>query len=221
MGHVADFVLILADVITAGLIIWRDRTSSWQTAAGPEGQRLLFIDNLRIVLICGVLVVHLAVPIRSGKTVGLSSAGGFSRYGGFLHAIGMRGFVSILLDAPEYSIGDCISNLRMRDVKFSCRWLGDEYMGVNLLQEIPELSVPVVFFAGSYDYATPFVLVEEFYDSLQAPYKKLIWFEHSAHNPDIEEPDKFQRALIALGDEFCSEKHPQDALVAKLKKEQS
>ncbi len=142
------------------------------------------------------------------------------RYGGFLHAIGMRGFFSILLDAPEYSIGDCISNLRMRDMKFSCRWLGDEYMGVNLLQEIQELSVPVVFFAGRYDYATPFVLVEQFYASLHAPYKKLIWFEQSAHNPDMEEPEKFQRELIAIGDEFCSEKHPQDALVATMKKEQ-
>jgi pimeloyl-ACP methyl ester carboxylesterase len=143
------------------------------------------------------------------------------RYGGFLHAIGTGEFLSILLNTPEYSIGDCISNLRMRDMKFSCRWLGDEYLGVNLLQEIPELSVPVVFFAGSYDYATPFVLVEQFYATLQAPFKKLIWFEHSAHNPDIEEPDKFQRELIAIGDEFCYEKHPQEALVAKMKKEQS
>jgi glucan biosynthesis protein C len=38
---------------------------SGQAAAGPEGQRLLFIDNLRIVLICGVLVVHLAVTYRA------------------------------------------------------------------------------------------------------------------------------------------------------------
>jgi len=29
--------------------------------AAPEGKRLLCIDNLRIVLICGVLIVHLAV----------------------------------------------------------------------------------------------------------------------------------------------------------------
>ena len=128
------------------------------------------------------------------------------RYGGFLHAIGVRGFLSILLNTPEYSIGDCISNLKMRDMKFSCRRLGDEIMGVNLLQEIPELSIPVVFFAGSYDYTTPFVLVEQFYASLHAPYKKLIWFEHSAHNPDIEEPEKFQRELIAIGEEFCYEK---------------
>jgi hypothetical protein len=34
IGHVPDFPLILVGVITAGLIIWRDRTSSWQTVAG-------------------------------------------------------------------------------------------------------------------------------------------------------------------------------------------
>jgi pimeloyl-ACP methyl ester carboxylesterase len=143
------------------------------------------------------------------------------RYGGFVHALDMGAVVSILLNAPEYSIGDCISFLRMRDMKFSSRRLGDEYMGVNLLQEISELCVPVVFFAGSYDYTTPFVLVEQFYASLHAPFKKLIWFEHSAHNPDMEEPDKFQRALIALADELCCEKHPQEALVATMKKEQA
>jgi protein-S-isoprenylcysteine O-methyltransferase Ste14 len=31
MGHVPDFPLILVSAITAGLLIWRDRTSSWQT----------------------------------------------------------------------------------------------------------------------------------------------------------------------------------------------
>ena len=106
-------------------------------------------------------------------------------------------------------------------MKFSIRRMGDEVMGVNLLQEIQEISVPVVFFAGSYDYTTPFVLVEQFYASLHAPFKKLIWFEQSAHTPHMEEPEKFQRALIALADEFCSQKHPREALVAKLKKEQA
>jgi pimeloyl-ACP methyl ester carboxylesterase len=143
------------------------------------------------------------------------------RYGGMMHAPDTGAVVSILLHAPECSIADCIRGLRMRDMKFSCRRMGDEIMGVNLLQEIPELFVPVVFFAGSYDYATPFVLVEQFYASLHAPYKKLIWFEHSAHNPDIEEPDKFQRELIAIGDEFCTGKHPQEALGATMKQEPS
>lgn len=143
------------------------------------------------------------------------------RYGGMMHALDAGAVVSILLNAPECSIADCIRGLRMRDMKFSCRLMGDELMGVNLLQEIPELVVPVFFFAGSYDYTTPFVLVEQFYASLHAPHKKLIWFEHAAHMPHMEEPDKFQRALIAIGDEFCYEKHPQDALVATTKQEQS
>ena len=143
------------------------------------------------------------------------------RYGGMMHAPDTGAVVSILLNAPECSIADCIRGLRMRDMKFSCRRMGDEVMGVNLLREIPELSVPVVFFTGSYDYTTPCVLVEQFYAALHVPSKKLIWFEHSAHMPHMEEPDKFQRELIALGDEFCSEKRPQDALVATMKKEQS
>ena len=142
------------------------------------------------------------------------------RYGGMMHALDTGAVVSILLNAPECSIGDCIIPLKMREMKFSCRRLGDEVMGVNLLQEIPELSVPVVFFTGSYDYTTPFTLVEQFYASLHAPYKKLIWFENSAHMPHMEEPEKFQRELIALADEFCTEKQPQDAHVAKMKKEQ-
>jgi len=132
-------------------------------------------------------------------------------YGGMTHALDTGAVVSTLLNAPECSIVDCIRGLRMRDMKFSIRRMGDEIMDVNLLQEIPELSVPVVFFAGRYDYTTPFALVEQFYASLHAPYKKLIWFEHSAHMPHMEEPEKFQRELIAIAVEFCAEKHPQEA----------
>jgi pimeloyl-ACP methyl ester carboxylesterase len=136
-------------------------------------------------------------------------------YGGMMHALDTRAVVSILLNAPEVSIADCIRGLARTDMKFSCRLMGDEILGVNFLQEIPELTVPVVFVAGRYDYNTPFVLVEQFYASLHAPYKKLIWFEHSAHMPHMEEPDKFQRELVAIGDEFCSNKHPRDALAAE------
>jgi pimeloyl-ACP methyl ester carboxylesterase len=142
-------------------------------------------------------------------------------YGGVVHMLDTGAIVSILLNTPEISIADCIRGLKRRDMKFSCRLMGDEIMGVNLLQEIPAISVPAVFFTGRYDYTTPFVLVEQFYASLHAPSKKLIWFERSAHTPHMEEPDKFQRELIAIGDEFCGDMHPQDTLVTTMKKEQS
>ncbi len=35
--------------------------------------------------------------------------------------------------------------------------------------------------------------------SLEAPAKEIVWFEGSAHMPNIEEPEAFQRALIAIG----------------------
>ena len=88
-------------------------------------------------------------------------------------------------------------------------------MGLNLLQEIHELSVPVSFFLGRYDYTAPVVLAEQFYAALQAPYKKLIWFEQSAHTPDMEEPEKFQRELIAIADKFCSGKHPSEQVSSR------
>jgi pimeloyl-ACP methyl ester carboxylesterase len=143
------------------------------------------------------------------------------RYGGMMHALDTGAVVSILLNAPECSIADGIGGLTMKDMKFSCRRMGAEIMGVNLLQEIPELCVPVCFFAGRYDYTTPYVLVEQFFARLSAPSKKLTWFEHSAHMSHMEEPDKFQRELIALGDEFCGDQHLQDALAATMKKEPS
>jgi pimeloyl-ACP methyl ester carboxylesterase len=31
---------------------------------------------------------------------------------------------------------------------------------------------------------------------IHAPYRRLIWFEHSAHNPPFEEPEKFNTVLI-------------------------
>jgi len=63
----------------------------------------------------------------------------------------------------------------------------------------------VKFFEGRHDYTAPTVLAEELYTSLRAPYKRLVWFERSAQTPDLEEPEKFRRELIAIADQCCSE----------------
>ena len=43
----------------------------------------------------------------------------------------------------------------------------------------------------------PTVLVEEYEQLLEAPKKEIVWFEHSGHNPWINERDKFAREVIA------------------------
>jgi pimeloyl-ACP methyl ester carboxylesterase len=54
---------------------------------------------------------------------------------------------------------------------------------------------PYYIFQGRLDRNTPAALVQSFYDCISAPGKDLIWFEHSAHSPLSEEPERFKALL--------------------------
>ncbi len=69
---------------------------------------------------------------------------------------------------------------------------------LNFIERIPAFELPVRFFLGRHDYNVPSILVEEWMQTLQAPSRDIVWFEESAHLPNIEEPARFQRELIAL-----------------------
>lgn len=62
---------------------------------------------------------------------------------------------------------------------------------IDLRKDYAELDVPVYFFLGRYDLNAPTSLVEEYVQVLDAPDKEIVWFEHSAHNPWINESAKF------------------------------
>jgi pimeloyl-ACP methyl ester carboxylesterase len=68
----------------------------------------------------------------------------------------------------------------------------------KILTEINNILVPVYFFEGRYDRITACApeLVVEYLKILKAPTKEIVWFENSAHHPNIDEPDKFQKVLI-------------------------
>ena len=70
---------------------------------------------------------------------------------------------------------------------------------INLTKEISSIKVPVYFFEGRYDMATPTVLVENFYNGLDAKKgKKFIIFKKSAHLPMLEEKKKYEDQLINI-----------------------
>jgi len=80
---------------------------------------------------------------------------------------------------------------------FSLKHLWQELQSVNLFRQAPTLEVPVYFLAGRHDYYAPSLIVQRYYHELSAPKgKTLIWFEHSAHVPPAEEPDKFYEILV-------------------------
>ena len=68
---------------------------------------------------------------------------------------------------------------------------------MNLFRQAPTLDVPVYFLAGRHDYYTPSLIVQRYYHALTASKgKTFIWFEHSAHAPPAEDPDKFYDILV-------------------------
>ena len=80
---------------------------------------------------------------------------------------------------------------------FSLEHLWDELQSVNLFQQVPTMEVPVYFLAGRHDYYAPSLIAQQYYQALNAVQgKTFIWFEHSAHAPPTEEPEKFYDILV-------------------------
>jgi pimeloyl-ACP methyl ester carboxylesterase len=71
------------------------------------------------------------------------------------------------------------------------------FYDIDLRRDYTKLDVPVYFFLGRYDVNAPTVLAEEYEWILDAPDNKIVWFEHSAHSPWINERDRFVEEVLA------------------------
>jgi len=139
-------------------------------------------------------------PYESPKKF-LEMEGHIGHYGGFMHNKRARRqmltLVISFLTSPEYSLSEGIRTFRNKGFDFTINAMWEELKNVNLTKEIQSIKVPIYFFEGKYDMATPTVIVEKFYDHLDAEKgKKLFIFENSGHMPMIEEKEKYQELLI-------------------------
>ncbi len=114
--------------------------------------------------------------------------------GDVLEGGAIRKIVQAVLFAPEYSALDAISFYGCVVNSLDQAW--DDLANIDFVHQAPRLEVPVYFFTGRHDYNTPFELVEDYYEILEAPHKEIVWFENSAHMANLEEPDRFQDLLI-------------------------
>lgn len=98
--------------------------------------------------------------------------------------------------SPEYGIYDKVNWARgvldAGNVMFPQLWEAD----VDLRSAAPRLEVPVYFLIGRHDINSPTDLVEDYYQTLDAPHKELIWFERSGHNPWVSESAMFVDVLV-------------------------
>ncbi len=128
------------------------------------------------------------------------------RFGGGIHEGSMAPFIVRGTLSPEYSLWELYSTLE--SMKGLLEQLWGQMADVDLIAQAPRLDVPVYFLTGRHDYNTPFELVEEYFEVLEAPHKEIVWFEHSAHSPNLEEPERYQAVLI---DEILPATHPRQA----------
>ena len=67
--------------------------------------------------------------------------------------------------------------------------LMDEVYAFNAFTDIPQIEVPIYFFAGIYDYTVTYALQRAYFEAIEAPIKGFYTFHNSAHSPIFEEPD--------------------------------
>lgn len=104
-----------------------------------------------------------------------------------------------LIRSPDYSLADTVRTIRGITAAQSA--LQAELAAFDLPHTLTSLNTPIVMAQGRHDQVAPAFAAERYAELLQAPSKQLVWFEHSAHMPHFEEPERFRElfAKIHLG----------------------
>ncbi len=69
-------------------------------------------------------------------------------------------------------------------------------MGTVDFRKVTDFGCPIFLFAGRHDLTTPSEVAADWFATIKAPLKKLVWFENSAHMIQIEEPGKMLVRLV-------------------------
>lgn len=83
----------------------------------------------------------------------------------------------------------------LRANRVSLEAMTPELLTLDLTRSVPRIAVPVFFLLGRYDHHAGSAIAVRYFETLEAPEKRLIWFEHSAHNPPFEEPGRFDKTV--------------------------
>ncbi len=100
------------------------------------------------------------------------------------------------IGSPEYGLVDKVNYVRGLLSTMNTLW--PQLWDVDLREQATHLEVPVYFLAGRHDVNAPPHLVEEYMQTLAAPHKELIWFEHSGHSPWVDEAPKVVDVLLNI-----------------------
>ncbi|MFC3714601.1 alpha/beta fold hydrolase [Luteimonas soli] len=102
-------------------------------------------------------------------------------------------FFGAPLLSPEYDAAD-VKAIDAGNV-FTLGRILPEFLEVDY-KRVREFPIPVVMFMGRHDYTTPSQPTADWLERVDAPYKRGVWFERSAHMIPWEEPGKLLVSLL-------------------------
>ena len=118
-----------------------------------------------------------------------------SHFGGNIHTTPTATELILeALQADEFNLLDLLK--LVQGSRFSAKHLWAEMSRINFTETHLSFEVPVLFLLGRHDRVAPCTLAAAYLERLSAPYKKVVWFENSAHNPNYEEPETFNRVIL-------------------------
>jgi pimeloyl-ACP methyl ester carboxylesterase len=107
-----------------------------------------------------------------------------------------RNLLVSLLRSPDYSLADTVRAIR--GITAAQAALLPELAALDLTHTLTRLNTPIVMAQGRHDQVAPPSAAERYAEVLEAPHKQLVWFEHSAHMPHLEEPEGFRQLLAQV-----------------------
>jgi proline iminopeptidase len=119
-----------------------------------------------------------------------------NHYGGMVYGRNGGGAEAAAIKlAPEYT-----------DADLAKVWQGNEASENALLSDVlntdfssvRSIECPVILFLGRHDVNVSSTVAAEWFEQLQAPSKRMVWFENSAHEVMNEEPGKTLLSLVQL-----------------------
>lgn len=117
-----------------------------------------------------------------------------NQYGGMVHnRTGGNAEAAAIRLSPEYTDQDVAAMWKGND--FSMQHLLSDVLTLDMSQ-VRELKTPLFLFLGRHDYNVSSELAAEWFNTVRAPGKQLVWFEQSAHEVMIEEPGKTLLTLV-------------------------
>ena len=119
------------------------------------------------------------------------------KFGGIVYGKSNPGdLIMKIMLTKEYSLLDRINFMKAMNMPSKNKMVENEFLHINLFEQIPEVKVPIYFFLGRHDNQISAAVAEKYFNSITAPKKELIWFDQSAHSPCFEEAEKFNTLMV-------------------------